>query len=81
MASGCSVTNRRKYVTFGLQVNCHCCTIVYQNITQLIETHSMEFYFNSELKYRRNMSDKIKRGVKLGEKHGAHEIAKISFIH
>ena len=28
----------RIYVTFGLEFNCHCCTIVYQIITQLIET-------------------------------------------
>jgi len=62
------VYKRRKYVTFRLQVNCHCCTIVYQIITQLIETLCMEFYFNREVKCRRNMSDKIKRGVKFGEK-------------
>jgi len=24
-------------VTFGLQVNCHCCTVVYQIRTQLVE--------------------------------------------
>jgi len=31
-------------VTFGLQVNCHYCTIVYQIITKLIETFCMEFF-------------------------------------
>jgi len=75
MACGCRGIKSRKYVMFGLQVNCHCCTVVYQNITQSVETHSKEFYFNCELKYRRNMSDKIKRGVKLGEKHGVHKTA------
>ena len=62
-------------MTFGLQVHCHCCTIVYQIITQLIETLCMEFYFNREVKCRRNMSDKIKRGVKFGEKNCVHETA------
>jgi len=75
MAFGCRGIKRRKYLKYGLQVNCHCCTIVYQIITQLIETPSTEFYFNCELKYRRNMSEKRKHGFKLGEKHCVHETA------
>jgi len=75
MACGCSGIKRRKLVTFGLQVNCHCCTIVYQIITQLIATPCTEFYFNCELKYRRNMSERRKHGVKLGEKLCVHETA------
>jgi len=36
----------------------------------------MEFYFIREVKYGRKVSDKRKRGVKLGEKHGVHETAR-----
>ena len=53
-------------MTFVLQVNCHFYPVVYPNITQLIETLCMEIYFNREVKYRRSMNDKRKRGVKLG---------------
>jgi len=60
-------------VTFGLHVNCYWCTIVYQIITQLIETLCMEFHFNREVKFGRNVSEKRKRGIKLGEKYGVHE--------
>ena len=35
----------------------------------------MEFYFNREVKCGRNVSEKRKRGVKLGEKHRVHETA------
>ena len=51
---------------FGLQVNCHCCTIVYQIVTELIE-NPVGILCYCRVKYRRNVSEKRMCGVKLEE--------------